>query len=326
MIGAKNKILGLYLNETKKFKKLTEDVEIELGRQFKVEHNIDAYKKLINHNLWLVVMISYRFIGTTELLDLIQAGTEGLLNATKRFDYRFNNRLSKYASPWIEQSIKNEIMYNNKDFPMRVPVNVQMMYGNLNKSIRYFKNKYQREPEWHEIIDEMGLIEDKVNPIFFKFKNVFNPISLDSPIRYKKNERGNRKAREKSEVIGKDVFTAEQLLEIKDELSRIIKKILRKSKARFSKKSYEIFCEFCGFNKDFKIKSPTEIARKYSCTRSNVYEVTKEIFLISYLIIKGRGYQVEKNKIKGWLKEMLKQCAWIQETTGSKVINFNDFK
>ena len=128
-----NTILNSYLREITKFPKLSKEEELELGCQFCDENNPYAREKLIKHNLRLAVKEAFKFKGEkVELLELIQEGTEGLIEAVDRYDYKFGYRLAVYAEWWIAQYIKKAIMEKNRNFPAHIPINVQMEHSNIN--------------------------------------------------------------------------------------------------------------------------------------------------------------------------------------------------
>ena len=65
-----------------------------------------ARKKLIEHNLRLVVYISKRFENTgINIEDLISIGTIGLIKAVDSFDINKNIKFSSYASKCIENEV-----------------------------------------------------------------------------------------------------------------------------------------------------------------------------------------------------------------------------
>ncbi|MCK4745016.1 sigma-70 family RNA polymerase sigma factor [Candidatus Parcubacteria bacterium] len=328
-----NTILNSYLREITKFPKLSKEEELELGCQFCDENNPYAREKLIKHNLRLAVKEAFKFKGEkVELLELIQEGTEGLIEAVDRYDYKFGYRLAVYAEWWIAQYIKKAIMEKNRNFPAHIPINVQMEHSNINKTIKFLESKLGREPNFQEISKETGFSVKKIKFIFEKM-GIYN-VSLDSPIKFKNNERGSRNPKEMSEIIGENFsLTAEQILKLKEELRMLLEKILKRAKRKFWKKSFKIFCEFCGFNKEFIAKSAEEIARDFLCTRRNIYEVTNKILLTSYLVAKEEGYIIEKgenftikkSEVRKYLERLSEICAWIQKKTGSKIINFDKF-
>lgn len=66
-----------------------------------------AREQVINENMGLIWCVVKRFIGRgTELEDLFQIGSIGLLKAVDKFDLSFNVKFSTYAVPMISGEIK----------------------------------------------------------------------------------------------------------------------------------------------------------------------------------------------------------------------------
>ncbi len=106
--------LQSYLAEISKYKLLTRQEEKELGRKIQEENDQEAAYKLVTSNLRLVVKIALDFqrVWMQNLLDLIQEGNIGLMQAVKKFDPYKNVKFSYYASFWIKAYILKFIMDN----------------------------------------------------------------------------------------------------------------------------------------------------------------------------------------------------------------------
>ena len=94
-------LLDIYFREIGRFPLLSADEERHLARQMAA--GVDgARERLIVSNLRLVVKIAqeYADIGIP-LIDLIQEGNIGLIEAIDRFDPERGYRMSTYSSWWI---------------------------------------------------------------------------------------------------------------------------------------------------------------------------------------------------------------------------------
>ncbi len=93
-----SKNIKLYLQQIAKFSQLTVDQEKELGRLIQ-NGDKDALKKMIESNLRFVVSYVKRYKGMgLGLLDLINEGNLGLIEAAKRFDPEGMSSLSHTPS------------------------------------------------------------------------------------------------------------------------------------------------------------------------------------------------------------------------------------
>lgn len=98
-------ILRLYLSEVARIPPLTEQEERELARRMR-DGDRAARERLILSHLRLVVSIAREYGDTDmDLLDMIQEGNMGLIEAVDRFDPELGYRLSTYARWWIRQAI-----------------------------------------------------------------------------------------------------------------------------------------------------------------------------------------------------------------------------
>ena len=127
--------LQRYLNEIKKFPLLTREEEIRLAIQYQEAEDVKTAYKLVTSNLRLVVKIALEFHHhwTTSLLDLIQEGNIGLMQAIKKFDPYRGVKLSHYASYWIRAYILKYIMDNWKLVKVGTTQTQRKIFFNLQK-------------------------------------------------------------------------------------------------------------------------------------------------------------------------------------------------
>jgi RNA polymerase sigma-32 factor len=105
--------LAAYMSETRRYPLLTPEEEKELAIRL-VEHgDTAAARKLIEANLRLVVKIAYEYRRAHKnLLDLVQEGNIGLIQAVSKFDPYRGVKLSSYAAFWIRAYILKFILNN----------------------------------------------------------------------------------------------------------------------------------------------------------------------------------------------------------------------
>ncbi len=105
--------LQRYLREIGKFDLLTPEQEHELAVRYHEKKDPEAAYKLVTANLRLVVKIALEHKNYYHnLLDLIQEGNIGLMQAVKRFDPYRGVRLPSYAQWWIRAYILKFILEN----------------------------------------------------------------------------------------------------------------------------------------------------------------------------------------------------------------------
>src|SRR5688572_18260411 len=91
--------LRYYLLEISKYEPLSQEEEQRLARLYISTHDLNAARRLVTANLKLVVRIAFLYNKVySNLMDLIQEGNIGLLQAVKKFDPDRGTRLPTYAS------------------------------------------------------------------------------------------------------------------------------------------------------------------------------------------------------------------------------------
>jgi RNA polymerase sigma-32 factor len=103
--------LQRYLMEIRRYPILTREEEHRLAVEYKEFGNLEAAYKLVTSNLRLAVMIAREYQkALRNLLDLIQEGNVGLMEAVKNFDPYRGIRFPSYAVWWIRAYIIRYIM------------------------------------------------------------------------------------------------------------------------------------------------------------------------------------------------------------------------
>ena len=102
-------LLRMYLAEIDSFPPLAADDEVRLARAAEAGDE-GARRTLVESNLRLVVSIANRYNAPgLRVLDLIQEGNLGLVQAAGRYNWRSDSTFSTYATSWIRQRITRAI-------------------------------------------------------------------------------------------------------------------------------------------------------------------------------------------------------------------------
>ena len=102
-----------YLTEVRRFPSLSKEEEFRLALKYKTEGDIEAAHRLVTSHLQLVVKIAFLFKRVYyNIMDLIQEGNVGLMQAVKHFDPFAGTRFSTYASWWVRAYILKFILDN----------------------------------------------------------------------------------------------------------------------------------------------------------------------------------------------------------------------
>ncbi len=104
-----------FLAEVRRYPRLTEDEERALGKAVRDGGDRDAARKLVVHNLRLVVAIAYQYRRAwANILDLFQEGSVGLMEAVKRWEPTLGPRFGTYAAYWIRAYVLKFLMTNSR--------------------------------------------------------------------------------------------------------------------------------------------------------------------------------------------------------------------
>ncbi len=134
--------LQLYLMEVRKLPLLSAEKQKSLAIRYRETGDKQAAYSLVTANLRLVVKIAleYHRQWMLNLLDLIQEGNLGLMQAVRNFDPYRGVKLSYYASYWIKAYILKFIMDNWKLVKIGTTQVQRKLFFNLQKE----KNRLEK--------------------------------------------------------------------------------------------------------------------------------------------------------------------------------------
>ncbi len=105
--------MAQYMSEARRFPLLTPDEEHALAVRLREHGDTKAARRMVEANLRLVVKIAYEYRRAHHnLLDMVQEGNIGLIQAVAKFDPYRGVKLSSYAAFWIRAYILKFILNN----------------------------------------------------------------------------------------------------------------------------------------------------------------------------------------------------------------------
>lgn len=153
-------VINLYLREVGFHSLLTAEEERELARCLR-KGDEAARRRMIESNLRLVVKIARGYTGRgVLLLDLIEEGNLGLIQAVEKFDPERGCRFSTYATWWIRQAVERATI--NQGRTVRLPVHVvRELYACL-RAEQTLRQSLGRAPSASELAEEAGVGAERV--------------------------------------------------------------------------------------------------------------------------------------------------------------------
>ena len=174
----KDASLGIYFKDVSKLSMITPEKEVELTRRIKLGDKAAA-NELVTANLRFVISVAKQYQNKgLDLVDLIQEGNIGMLEAAYKFDETRGYRFISYAVWWIRQSIMRAISEQCRT--VRVPMSQIVNMSKINKMSEKFEQKNDRAPSMEEIEEETNLNRKKIN---MSLASTYRSVSLESPLR-----------------------------------------------------------------------------------------------------------------------------------------------
>jgi RNA polymerase primary sigma factor len=208
-----------YLEEIAKFPALTEDQEKALGERIR-KGDQEALQALVQSNLKFVVSYvkKYRGMGLS-LLDLVDEGNIGLIEAAKRFDPSRNVRFVSYAVWWIRQAIIHALTLYSRI--TRIPQKLADQISQMKKKVAELKTELGREPNREEIARFMGLTETDIEDLEILAER---NVSLSDPVNDDETEVEDRLSDPASPSVEYQIIKASVQQQIRETLGELDEK------------------------------------------------------------------------------------------------------
>jgi RNA polymerase sigma factor (sigma-70 family) len=187
-----------YLNEIGRYRLLTPDEEITLGKQVQRMRELQkqegpltpaeqrevrvgqrAQEKFVRSNLKLVVNVARKYMRSTrsmELMDLVQEGNIGLIKGVEKFDPTRGYKFSTYAYWWIRQAMTRAIC--TKDRALKLPSKIAEMAMGWSRKVSDLSQQLGRTPTDTELAEHFKCSLEDI--ALFKERGTLRVLSLDA--------------------------------------------------------------------------------------------------------------------------------------------------
>jgi RNA polymerase sigma-32 factor len=176
-----------YMASLRDVGRLERDEEHALAVEYQKTHDPAIARRLITANLKLVVKLAHEYSRAhRNLLDLIQEGNVGLVQAVEKYDPERNVKLSSYAAWWIRAYMLRWLLQNARMVRLGTTATQRKLFFNLRKE----KAKLERmgfSPSPENVAKAMHLPEGEV--IEMEQRLGAPDASLDAPIDREDNGR-----------------------------------------------------------------------------------------------------------------------------------------
>ncbi len=172
--------LGAYMRDVQRYPLLSKEEEHELAVRYFEQDDLEAAKRLVTSNLRLVVKIAYDYRQAYKnILDLVQEGNIGLMQAVKKYDPYKGVKLSSYAAWWIRAYILRYILNNHRLVKVGTTQAQRKLFFNLQKE-KARLSAMGIEPTAELIAERLNVPERDV--VSMDMRLAAGDASLDAPV------------------------------------------------------------------------------------------------------------------------------------------------
>ncbi len=252
-------ILSLYLKEINRIPMMTRDEEFRLAKLAQRGSEF-ARNRMVEANLRFVVNIAKKYQNQgLPLIDLINEGNIGLMNALEKFDPDKGYHFISYAVWWIRQAILKAIC--EKSRTVRLPLNRANELMQIQKAQKELMHENGEDPSMEEIGALTQLNPAHVADLIAISKEM---ISLDAPVY---SDTGNSNVGDYIEDGSQDPDAVLMDGSLKEDINTVL--------ATLSDKEREIIELRYGLNGQNPM-SLKEIGELYNLTKERIRQIEKK--------------------------------------------------
>jgi RNA polymerase sigma-32 factor len=219
-----------YLREVQRHPLLTPEQTHDIAVRFVKTQDAAAAAQLVTSNLRLVVKIAYEYRRAYKnIMDLVQEGNIGLMQAVKRYDPYRGVKLSSYAAWWIRAYILRFILNNWRLVKLGTTQAQRKLFFNLRKK-RAELVAMGIDPTNAEIAKQLNVPETDVADMDVRLQQ--SEKSLDAPVGDAEGRSIARVDMMPSVWDGPEALVADEELQalLKDKLGEFRKTLVGKDK------------------------------------------------------------------------------------------------
>ena len=269
-----------YMAEISKYPILSREEEYRLAVMYRKKEDLEAAKKLITSNLRFVIKIAYKYRNYgINLMELIQEGNLGLMQAVKKFDPTRGYRLITYAVWWIRAYIQSYIIKTWSLVKIGTTQAQKKLFYKLSSAKRKMEltNKILSPEDYKTLAKELGVSGEAIAEMEQRMAG--KDLSLDVEIR----EEGER-------ATHLD-FLADKLASQEEILTKIQEEEKIKRELDAALKSLEERERFIIENRILRDNPLTleELGTKLNISRERVRQIENEALKKMKTILKNMG-------------------------------------
>jgi len=262
--------MGQYMAEVRRHPLLSREEEYALAVRWIETGDPEAGKRLVTSNLRLVVKIAHEYRRAYEnLLDLVQEGNVGLIQAVKKFDPYRGVKLSTYSGWWIRAYILKFILNNWRLVKIGTTQNQRKLFFNLRKQRDRLKQE-GIDPTPERIAEALDVSEAEV--IEMDRRLAAPDMSLNAPLTSGGEEDDGRTRMDTLEDASVDPAVEVESAEFKD----MLQEKLRRFGATLEGRELEIFRDRIVADEPITLQ---ELGDRWKVSRERARQLEKRMVL-----------------------------------------------
>lgn len=255
--------LTVYMHEIRRYPLLTREEEHRLAVQYAKNRDPVIARRLITANLRLVVKLAHEYKRAyRNLLDLVQEGNLGLLQAVEKYDPYRGVKLSSYAAWWIRAYMLKFILNNWRLVKIGTTQAQRKLFFNLSKE----KEKLEHAgfvPTSKLLAERLAVPEQEVQDM--QLRLAASETSLDAPI-----GRDDEGGRTHIETLGADAATRPDVSTESEEFRRLLRSKLEAFEKTLSGREQTLFHERLMAEQPLTLQ---EVGERYNISRERARQI-----------------------------------------------------